>query len=310
MFLGASTFNQNINRWAVGSGTTLTSMFAGSGITDTTYGFSVPTPLYTQFNQPLIYQPTSFSNLQGALSLWYTKANAGSAGATELAEANNYNGTGTGSDYYGNPNTWDVTAVTDMEALFSDISNIGSYNVHPEISNWEVSQVTSMRNMFNYASSFNGDISSWNVSQVTNMGGMFYGADAFNQDIGDWNVSQVTEMQYMFNTADVFNQNIRGWDVAQVINMRNMFQNAAAFNQDISNWTVGSGTNLSNMFPGSGITDGTYGFSVPTPLYTQFNQILIYQPTSFSNLQGALSLWYSKANAGSAGPTELAEANN
>ena len=44
MFLGASTFNQNINRWAVGSGTTLTSMFAGSGITDTTYGFSVPTP--------------------------------------------------------------------------------------------------------------------------------------------------------------------------------------------------------------------------------------------------------------------------
>lgn len=125
------------------------------------------------------YQPTSFSNLQGALSLWYTKANAGSAGATELAEANNYQGTGTGSDYQGNPNTWDVTLITSMNRLFKDITNIASYTVNPEISNWDVSQVTTMNYMFSNARSFNGDISSWNVSQVTNMGLKFQNAFVF-----------------------------------------------------------------------------------------------------------------------------------
>ena len=130
------------------------------------------------------YQPTTFSNLQGALSLWYTKANAGSAGATELAEANNYNGTGTGSDYQGNPNTWDVTLITNMANLFRNVSNIGSYSVHPDINDWDVSNVTSMSNMFRNVSNFNQDIGQWNVSQVTNMFFMFYKAHAFNQDIG------------------------------------------------------------------------------------------------------------------------------
>ena len=137
----------------------------------------------------MVYTPTSFNNLQGALSLWYTKANAGSAGATELTAANTYNGDGTGSDYQGNPNTWDVTAVTDMKNLFRTISNIGSYNVHPEINGWDVSNVTTMNSMFYNVATFNKDIGQWNVSQVTNMGAMFHNAAAFNQAIGQWDVS-------------------------------------------------------------------------------------------------------------------------
>ena len=42
-----------------------------------------------------------------------------------------------------------------------------------DISNWDVSSVTDMSDMFS-ESQFNGDISNWDVSNVTNMIGMFY----------------------------------------------------------------------------------------------------------------------------------------
>ena len=42
-----------------------------------------------------------------------------------------------------------------------------------EISNWDVSKVTNMEDMFRNASSFNQPLNNWNVSNVTNMYGMF-----------------------------------------------------------------------------------------------------------------------------------------
>ena len=38
---------------------------------------------------------------------------------------------------------------------------------------WDVSNVTSMEDMFVFAFAFNADISSWDVSSVTNMNSMF-----------------------------------------------------------------------------------------------------------------------------------------
>ncbi|MFB1018809.1 MAG: BspA family leucine-rich repeat surface protein, partial [Flavobacteriales bacterium] len=46
------------------------------------------------------------------------------------------------------------------------------------ISNWDVSNVTDMSNMFT-VESFNGDLSKWDVSNVTNMSGMFAFAESF-----------------------------------------------------------------------------------------------------------------------------------
>ena len=41
-------------------------------------------------------------------------------------------------------------------------------------------------------SPFNQDISNWDVSNVTNMGLMFQYATVFNQDISSWSVENVT----------------------------------------------------------------------------------------------------------------------
>ena len=69
-------------------------------------------------------------------------------------------------------NDIDVSLITDMSGLFSDLR-------------------------------FNGDISKWNVSNVKDMYSMFLNSK-FNGDISDWNVSNVTEMSYMFSNS-IFN---------------------------------------------------------------------------------------------------------
>ena len=54
-----------------------------------------------------------------------------------------------------------------------------------------MSNVTNMKNMFEYAHSFNGDISKWDVSNVTDMSKMFKYAESFNGDLSKWDVSNV-----------------------------------------------------------------------------------------------------------------------
>tara|TARA_B100002052_G_scaffold292273_1_gene313589 strand:+ start:678 stop:1211 length:534 start_codon:yes stop_codon:yes gene_type:complete len=101
-------------------------------------------------------------------------------------------------------------------------------NNYGTISNWDVSQVTNMKNLFqNYTNknyySFNEDISKWNVFNVTDMSWMFYGAENFNQPLNNWDVSNVYSMQEMFIGAESFNQPINNWDVSNVINLVGMY---------------------------------------------------------------------------------------
>ena len=64
--------------------------------------------------------------------------------------------------------------------------------------------------MFLSASSFNGDISEWDVSGVTTMVGMYSQTISFNSDISKWDVSSVENMQTMFDGATAFTQQLCG----------------------------------------------------------------------------------------------------
>jgi surface protein len=112
--------------------------------------------------------------------------------------------------------------------------------------------------MFYGAAAFNQDISNWNVSRVTSLSVVFLGAAAFNQDINNWDVSRVTSMDAMFQGAAAFNQDISGWNVSRVIGMSNMFNDAAAFDQDLGSWNVSAVTDMFWMFDGVTLSTANY----------------------------------------------------
>ena len=160
-----------------------------------------------------------------------------------------------------------TTLITDMSYLFSNAPVTPCTNCpfggpdeilfDPDISSWDVSNITNMSHMFGskeideiISFFFNKDISKWDVSKVTDMSNMFNPAGVFNQNIGSWDVSNVTDMSEIFRGAETFNQDIGSWDVSKVTDMSSMFY-ISAFNKDISEWNVSNVTNMSNMFAGS-----------------------------------------------------------
>ena len=161
-------------------------------------------------------------------------------------------------EQYGNISDWNVSEVTDMSDLFS-----GCTTFNDDISRWDVSKVTNMEEMFEWAKEFNQPIGDWDVSKVTNMKGMFHYAYKFNKPIGDWNVSNVTNMQEMFCEAKAFNQRIGDWDVSKVTNMSTMFQDAFEFNRPIGKWNVSNVTDMSWMFVLTESFDEPVGFNQP-----------------------------------------------
>ena len=168
-----------------------------------------------------------------------------------------------------------TTLITDMSDLFvnAPIETDSPFapsmiKFNPDISSWDVSNVTNMSLMFGLSDNsildftyesvvyFNQDISKWDVSKVTNMSGMFNNAIYFNQNIGEWDVSQVTDMSLLFGGGETsgssnFNQDIGSWDVSKVTNMEKMFAFSNVFNQEIGNWDISNVTNMSWMFAGT-----------------------------------------------------------
>jgi surface protein len=139
----------------------------------------------------------------------------------------------------------DLSNVTSMREMFYFC---GGLNGPANMGTWNTSTITNMQNMFAYAGVFNQNIASWDVSNVTTMAGMFLGAAQFNQNIGSWNTGSVINMAGMFNSATAFNQNISSWNTGNVTDMTGMFESAVSFNQNIGGWNTGNVTTMKQMF--------------------------------------------------------------
>jgi len=157
-----------------------------------------------------------------------------------------YNNKNMALNVHGNISDWDTSKVTNMKELFKGLKDFND-----DINNWNVGKVTTMMEMFSGASVFNQPLDKWNVSNVTDMSMMFMDASAFNQPIGNWNVGNVTRMGGMFGYAYSFNQPIGEWDVSNVTITWCMFCNADSFNQPIGEWDVGNVTLMQSMFNGA-----------------------------------------------------------
>ena len=155
---------------------------------------------------------------------------------------------------FGPIQSWDVSRVTNLDAVFSNFNDV---NFNSAIAlNWNVSRVTSMSGTFLGANKFNMDISFWNVANVTNMYQLFKGATAFDKNLNNWNVGNVRNMGEMFYAASSVKSNLSLWNVANVANFGSMFFNAAQFNGNVSTWMTNSATSMEMMFSGASSFQG------------------------------------------------------
>ena len=243
MFYNAKGFNQNINSLDVSRVTNFSYMFAAlDPVQSLTDGLNLIDTNTTSFNNG-----ESFSDLSPATApLWPT----------------NSPGSGTGS------------SAINMSFMFQ-----GSKFFNQDLSSWDTSNVTTMKQMFENATRFNnGDIKnattsnalSWNTSRVEDFDGMFNHTAMFNQNLDSWDVSSGTTFRRMFsqNTtqsgAVLFNNgdalgatsaNNMTWfgttsKPAQV-NLLGMFRNNTWFNQNVSAWNTNKATNMASMFQGA-----------------------------------------------------------
>ncbi len=156
--------------------------------------------------------------------------------------------------------SWDVSNVTSMSQMFEQ----SAFN--QDISNWDLRNLTDMYAMFKDNSSFNQPLENWNVRNVSKMARMFESNSAFNQPINNWDVSNVNEMWYMFFNASNFNQPMGDWNVSSVTNMYSMFSEASNFNQSLGNW------NVSNVSECGGFSFNATQWTLPQPNFTNCTQ--------------------------------------
>ena len=98
-----------------------------------------------------------------------------------------------------NPIDFNDIDVSNLDSFCNDKSEgIFEYTKfkYIDISDWNVSNIKSMRGMFFMCKELKsvGDISGWDVSNVTSMTSMFDGCIFFNQDLSKWDVSKVTNI--------------------------------------------------------------------------------------------------------------------
>ena len=93
---------------------------------------------------------------------------------------------------------WGNIEWMDMRAMFKGCTR---FNISATDSP-DLSQVTSLSEMFRDAESMNAPLEKWDVSHVMYMSDMFWGAKAFNQPLEKWDVSNVMDMDSMFDGAD------------------------------------------------------------------------------------------------------------
>lgn len=86
----------------------------------------------------------------------------------------------------------------------------------------DLSNATSMRDMFNAATDFNSNIDHWDVSTITDLAGMFAWCVNYNQPLSSWNVSSVADMFSMFYACTLFDQSLATWDISSLTGADNM----------------------------------------------------------------------------------------
>jgi len=112
-----------------------------------------------------------------------------------------------------------------MKALFSECKNIVSF---PDLSKWNVSNVTDMSTMFNECNSLKEPplIGKWDVRKVVTMKGMFRNCFSLPEiHIYEWKVHNVEDMSFMFYGCKSIKKlfSLSNWPTMRLLYAHKMF---------------------------------------------------------------------------------------
>jgi len=103
-----------------------------------------------------------------------------------------------------------VSGISDMSYLFANFDfNLSKQNGYTiDISDWNVNNVTNMKNMFDNSKGFNQDLSNWNISKVTDMTRMFYNCKDLDKSFSKWIINKNTATNDMFTGCTKYDKNM------------------------------------------------------------------------------------------------------
>lgn len=141
-----------------------------------------------------------------------------------------------------NVSSWDTSNVAYAGGMFWDASSFRGMGLE----NWNTSQMISCQYMFYGARSMNANVSQWDVSHITSFDSMFDGAASFiGIGIDLWNVTNAIKMDRMFQDALAFNPNLSLWDISKVKSMISMFDGAQSFQGiGLQHWPIVNPTEI------------------------------------------------------------------
>ena len=161
---------------------------------------------------------------------------------------------------------WITTSATSLYATFNLAGEMNS-----DLSGWNVAKVTTLWCTFRGTSKFAGvGLGSWDTTSVTTLYQIFYFASEMNSDLSKWNVAKVTSLSYTFGSASKFTgAGLGSWDIAKVTTMNDIFASATSItscnkrqiadawksNSAFDTWNTAWATDACSLLP---LTDATF----------------------------------------------------
>ena len=156
---------------------------------------------------------------------------------------------------------FDTQNVKQMNGVFGDGTNGCQMLTSLDLSSWNTSKVTTMKDMFGACLRLKSlEVSNFDTQNVTDMEGMFRNCQSLiSLDLSKWNTSKVTTMNNMFGInsfryvgcSSLKTLNLSGWDTSNVTDMSGMFRNCESLEVlDVSHFNTSKVTKMNDMFNG------------------------------------------------------------